>query len=101
MSVKTRLVLSTVTVLAVVLAGLVTVVTLLTTGQAREDGLQYARATASAEAEEVATQITRQLGTARALGGSLAAIVSSGRSDRGLADAVERRLLEDDPPAPA
>ena len=40
MSVKTRLVVSTVAVLAVVLAGLATVVTMLTTAQAREDGLR-------------------------------------------------------------
>ncbi|SHN74501.1 methyl-accepting chemotaxis sensory transducer with Cache sensor [Geodermatophilus obscurus] len=97
MSVKTRLVVSTVAVVAVVLAGLATVVTMLTTAQAREDGLRYAQNLATAQAEEVQVGLTRQLGTAQVLAGSLSAMVATGKADRALADAVERRLLEDDP----
>ena len=97
MSVKTRLVVSTVAVLAVVLAGLVTVMSLVTGRQAHEDGLRYAQSLAAAEAERVEVGLTRQLGTAQVLGGSLSAMVGAGKADRALADAIERRLLEEDP----
>jgi methyl-accepting chemotaxis protein len=96
MSVKTRLVVSTTVVMAVALTVLVAVITTLTGNQARADGERYAGSVAAAEAQEVGTGITRQMGTALNLSTTLGTTVTAGRGDRPLADAVERDLLKAD-----
>jgi methyl-accepting chemotaxis protein len=96
-SVKTRLVVSTTVVLAVALAGLVTVIATLTTKQARADGLRYASSLAAAQAQEVETGLTRQMGTAQTLGRTLGVLTGAGQGDRDAVDAIERDLLAADP----
>jgi methyl-accepting chemotaxis protein len=96
MNVKTRLVVSTAVVMAVALTVLVAVITTLTGNQARADGERYAGSVAGAEAQQVGTGITRQMGTALNLSSTLGTMVTAGRGDRPLADAVERDLLKAD-----
>jgi methyl-accepting chemotaxis protein len=96
-SVKTRLVVSIVAVLAVALAGLVTVIAVLTTNQAREDGLRYASSLATSQARAVETGITRQLGTAQSLGTTLGQVAATRNGSRAFADALQRDLLAADP----
>jgi methyl-accepting chemotaxis protein len=96
-SVKTRLVVSITVVLAVALAGLVTVIATLTTSQTRDDGLRYATGLAATEAGRVETGLTRQLGTAQALSRTLGVLATGQQGDRALADAVEGDLLDADP----
>lgn len=96
MTVKTRLVVSTVLVLALALTGLVTAVTVLTTNQAREDGLRYARSLTAAEVETIGSDLTRQMATAQLLARTLGAMVGTAQGNRALADAVERDLLAAD-----
>ena len=97
MTIKTRLVVSTVAVLALALAGLATVVSVLSIGHSREDGLSYAQSLAAAEAEEVEGDLQRQLGTANTLADHLSAMVATRQANRSLADVMERTTLEADP----
>jgi methyl-accepting chemotaxis protein len=96
MTVKTRLVVSIAAVLAVTLAGLVAVVTVLTTGQAREDGLQYAQSVAVSEAHRVETGLARQLTTARTMARALGAMATDLQGNRVVADTMEREVLAAD-----
>src|SRR5690242_6451049 len=97
MTVKTRLVVSTALVLAVALAGLVAVVTALTSSQARDDGLQYARSLATSQAQSVGATLQREMATAEDLAGTLAVMASGRAGDRHLADGVERQIVVDQP----
>jgi methyl-accepting chemotaxis protein len=97
MSVKMRLTISTAVLLAIALAALVTVVTVLSSRQARTDGTRYATSLATAEATQVGADLTRQMGVAHDLAQALAAMAADRNGDRALADAVERNLLAADP----
>ena len=97
MSVKTRLVVSIVTVLTVALGGLVAVIATLATGQAQRDGLRNATAVAVEQAREVEADLGRQRGTAESLAQALAAQTEGRRGDRAYADALQARLLAADP----
>ncbi|MCU1670375.1 MAG: mcp [Blastococcus sp.] len=96
MSVKTRLVVSTAVVLAVALAGLVTVIATLTTNRARDDGMRYTSSLAAEEAQKVETGIIRQMGTAQALGQTLSVLAATRQGNRVIADSIERDLLAAD-----
>ncbi len=97
MSVKTRLVVSIVTVLTVALGGLVAVIATLATGQAQRDGLRNATAVAVEQARQVEADLGRQRGTAESLAQALAALTEGRRGDRAYADALQARLLAADP----
>jgi methyl-accepting chemotaxis protein len=96
MTVKTRLVVSIAAVLAVTLAALVAVVTVLTTGQARDDGLRYAQSVAVSEAHHVETGLTRQLNTARTMARALGAMAVNRQGNRAVADRLEHDVLAAD-----
>ena len=97
MSVKTRLVVSIVTVLAVALGGLVAVIATLAAGQAQRDGLRNATAVAVEQARRVEADLGRQRGTAESLAQALAAQTEGRPGDRAYADALQVRLLAADP----
>lgn len=97
MSVKTRLVVSIVTVLTVALGGLVAVIATLATGQAQRDGLRNATAVAVEQARQVEADLGRQRSTAESLAQALAAQTEGRRGDRAYADALQARLLAADP----
>ena len=97
MSVKTRLVVSIVTVLAVALGGLVAVIATLAAGQAQRDGLRNATAVAVEQARRVEADLGRQRGTAESLAQALAAQTEGRAGDRAYADALQVRLLAADP----
>ena len=97
MTVKARLVTSTVLVLLLVLGALVAAVASLATGQAKEDGLRYADSVATAEAGEIQRGLSGQLAAAQTLARTLATMAGTGKADRALADDVLVRLVEDDP----
>jgi methyl-accepting chemotaxis protein len=96
-SVKTRLVVSIVTVLAVALGGLVAVIATLAAGQAQRDGLRNATAVAVEQARRVEADLGRQRGTAESLAQALAAQTEGRPGDRAYADALQVRLLAADP----
>jgi len=96
MTVKTRLLVSIVAVLAVTLSVLVTVVTMLTTDQAREDGLRYARSLTVSSAREVETGLARQMRTAQTLSTTLGVLAADRRGNRAVADGIEHDLLAAD-----
>jgi methyl-accepting chemotaxis protein len=97
MSVKMRLTISTAVLLAIALAALVTVVTVLSSRQARADGMRYATSLADAEALDVGATLSRQMGVAHDLAQTLGAMAADRKGNRALADAVERNLLAADP----
>jgi methyl-accepting chemotaxis protein len=95
-AVKTRLLVSITAVLAVALAGLVTVVTVLTTNQAEDDGLRYAQSLAVSEAGEVQLGLSRQMNTAQTMARALGAMAGGRQGARAVADAMERDVLAAD-----
>ncbi|SDC96740.1 methyl-accepting chemotaxis sensory transducer with Cache sensor [Geodermatophilus telluris] len=97
MSVKTRLVVSVLTVLTVTLGGLVAVIATLATGQAQRDGLRNATAVAVEQAHEIEAALGRQRSTAESLAEAMAALTDGRRGDRPYADALQARLLAADP----
>jgi methyl-accepting chemotaxis protein len=96
MTVKMRLVASIAAVLAVTLAGLVTVVTVLTSNQAQDDGLRYARSLALSQVAQVETGLARQMNTAQTLARALGVMANGRQGDRAVADAIEREIVAAD-----
>jgi methyl-accepting chemotaxis protein len=96
MSVKTRLIVSIIAMLAVTLAALATVITLLTTKQARDDGLRYANSLAVSQTHEVATGFTRQMNTAQTMALTLGVMATGLKGNRVVADTVEHDILAAD-----
>jgi methyl-accepting chemotaxis protein len=97
MTVKMRLVVSIAAVLAVTLAGLVTVVTVLTSNQAQDDGQRYARSLALAEVAQVETDLARQMNTAQTLARTLGVMAYERQGNRLVADAIEHDIAAGDP----
>jgi methyl-accepting chemotaxis protein len=95
-AIKTRLLVSITAVLAVALAGLVTVVTVLTTNQSEDDGLRYAQSLAVSEAGEVQLGLSRQMNTAQTMARALGAMATGRQGTRAVADAMERDVLTAD-----
>jgi methyl-accepting chemotaxis protein len=96
MTVKMRLVVSIALVLAVTLAGLVTVVTVLTSNQAKDDGLRYARSLALSQVAQVETDLARQMNTAQTLARTLGVLAGARQGNRAAADAIEHDIVAGD-----
>jgi methyl-accepting chemotaxis protein len=96
MTVKMRLVVSIAAVLAVTLAGLVAVVTVLTTDQAQDDGHRYVRSLALTQVAQVETDLARQMNTAQGLARTLGVMADGQGGSRTVADAIEYQVVARD-----
>ncbi|MCU1618005.1 MAG: Methyl-accepting chemotaxis protein mcpA [Modestobacter sp.] len=96
MTVRTRLVVSIVAVLAVALTALAVVITVLTTNQARDEGLRYASSLAVSQTHEVATGFTRQMNTAQTMALALGVMAEGQQGNRAVADGIEHDVLAAD-----
>lgn len=91
-SIKARLVLSVVVMLAVALVALVSVISARTQAMAREAAYRYADEASRNAAAQVQDRVVTALDTARSLSAALSGLTSQGGT-RAQADAVERDLL--------
>ncbi|MEH3075180.1 MAG: methyl-accepting chemotaxis protein [Quadrisphaera sp.] len=95
-SIKARLVLSVVVMLAVALVALVSVISARTQAMAREAAYRYADEASRNAAAQVQDRVVTALDTARSLSATLSGLTSQGGT-RAQADAIERDLLAASP----
>ncbi|GAB7193212.1 methyl-accepting chemotaxis protein [Kineococcus sp. NUM-3379] len=96
LTLKLRMVVSLVAVLAVALAGLVGVIASRSAAMARADALRYTEQLAAGSADDAGAALRTGLATSRDLAATVAALHATGAT-RAQADDVQRRLLEAHP----